>query len=70
MTTTAILLCCALYLFMCGVTTAAFHSQRHFMEDGPHIFFSIVFWPITIPCIVGYFLPKYLFKRLSEFLKD
>lgn len=61
---------CLLYLLVCGAVTALFHHKKLYIADGPHILFAIMFWPITLPCMLGYVVPTYLISRLSEINKD
>lgn len=64
------ILICAVYCIFCGVTTAVMHHLNCYISEGPHILLAIVFWPITIPCIIGYYLPKHILSRLNAHNRD
>ena len=65
-----LVLACFIYFIFCGITTAIMHHLDHYIAKGPHILFAIVFWPVTIPCIIGYYLPKHILSRLNAHNRD
>ena len=50
--------------------TAIMHHLDYYIEEGPHVLFAIVFWPVTISCIIGYYLPKHILSRLNAHNRD
>ena len=48
-----LVLACFIYFIFCGITTAIMHHLDHYIAEGPHILFAIVFWPVTILVLLG-----------------
>ena len=65
-----LVLACFIYFIFCGIMTAIMHHLDYSIEEDLNVLFAIVFWPVTIPCIIGYYLPKHILSRLNAHNRD
>lgn len=63
-----ILICMIAYAFVGGMTASWFHQtykpEKDFWDD-PDPFCMAIFWPVALPCLLGYWLIS-PFKKTKE----